>query len=200
MVRFAFTVNEGPGAGLTCGGWRLWTSKEDTYLTAKPFGHVWKVSLHGDAAWRCAVTAEHTRSPNPVWKEHDRAPWRFAPTPFADGERLAFAVCVTRGALRPEALDPAESHIRVEDRWDRLTLAYVLMTEPGHRLEGHSRVVAGPLPLDSGRAVWLTAGSEAVEACESGPVPTGTMVEPMWPERHGVRAPGMMVRGINVSS
>ncbi len=159
VVRFAFTVAEGPGAGLTCGGWRLWTSNEDTYLTAKPFGHVWKVSLYGDAAWRLAVTAEHARSPDPVWSGADRAPWRFEPPPFADGERLVFAVCVARGALRPQPLDPAESHIRVEDRWDRVTVACVRMTEPGRRLEGHSRAVAGPLPLASGRAVWLTAGS-----------------------------------------
>lgn len=45
-VRFAFTIPDGAHAGLTNGGWRLWVRGEDTYLTNRAFGDVWKLSLH----------------------------------------------------------------------------------------------------------------------------------------------------------
>jgi hypothetical protein len=164
------------------------------------------VGVEGVAARRRGVAARRDSGARPV------------PRPGLVGGRsgaLAVRAAAVRGrraagvrGLRragrpaPEPLDPAESHIRVEDRWDRVTVACVRMTEPGRRLEGHSRVVAGPLPLASGRAVWLTAGSEAVEACEPEPepVPASAIVEPMWPERHGVKAPGLMVRGVPVET
>jgi hypothetical protein len=131
IIRFAFTINEGPNAGLTSGGWRVWVNKEDTYITPAEAGDTWKCSLHADAAWRWAVTTEHLRSSNPVWTEPDRAPWKFKPTDFVNGRRLAFVICTFRHALLPLALKPKDLHIPFEDRWDRAILANIWMAEPG---------------------------------------------------------------------
>jgi hypothetical protein len=100
------------------GGWRLWAHGEDTYLTATSFGHVWKVSLHGDAAWRMAVTQEHWNSPERLWTGEDRAPWKFEPVPFKDGGRMAFAIAVARGALFQGGLPSRVTPISVNDRWN----------------------------------------------------------------------------------
>lgn len=32
-IRFAFRLADGPAAGLSCGGWRVWTHGESTYIT-----------------------------------------------------------------------------------------------------------------------------------------------------------------------
>src|SRR5687768_13810239 len=102
IVRFRFGIDEGENAALVSAGWRLWVNGEDTYLTAKSLDGTWKLSLHGDAAWRLAVTKEHQQqAERPVWMDTDRAPWKFEPTPWAQGRRLAFVVAVARGALMP---------------------------------------------------------------------------------------------------
>jgi hypothetical protein len=163
-LRYAFAITQGPNAGLRCGGWRIWTSGEDTYITAKSVGGLWKASLHGDVSWRVAVTAENERSANPVLVDgHRNAPWVFAPTPFHRGQRLAFAVVLTRGSLVPEPVDPKETVVEVDDRWDRLTGIYIRMTETGVLLERTHLVIGGPLALTSGRQVWVTAHSEHID-------------------------------------
>lgn len=197
-IRFAFTIREGPNAALTNGGWRLWVNGEDTYLTNRAFGDVWKLSLHGDAAWQYAVTAEHVRQGAPVVAAtmHDRARWTFRPPPMVDGGRLAFVVAVPRGVLQPLELDEREVHIAVEDRWDRLTIARIHMTEPGVRFTP-ARLVGGPLQLASGRQVWLSARAEAVPAAVPAPPPAGAVVEIWSPETHDVAAPGLFLRPMN---
>lgn len=199
-VRFAFRVVDGPGAGLCCGGWRLWTRAEDTYLTAVSLGDTWKVSLHGDVWWACSVTAENARRPDTVLPAgHDRAMWRFTPTPFVDGRRLAFAVGVFRHALRPGPPDPRETVVVVPDRWDVLTLALIRMTEPGVGPDPGWHVLGGPLPLASGRRVWLTVSHDDVPPAEPEPVPDGVMVEPVGPGTHDVASPGCFVKGLHVA-
>lgn len=198
-LRFAFALLGGPNDGLRCGGWRVWTKAEDTYITDKNLGDTWKVSLHGDEAWRVAMTSENEASENPVLpKGHDRALWKFTPPPFVDGQQLAFVVAVTRGALRPEPVDPNEMVVEVADSWDRITGVYLRMTEPGVALDGSHLVLGRPLPLDSGRQVWLTVYSEPIEPAEPEPVPVSAMIEPMSPETHDVTAPGLIVKGIHI--
>lgn len=199
LIRFAFTVPTTESVGLTNAGWRVRVRGEDTYITAKTLKDTWKASLHGDVAWQVAVTKDHARLPNSVLPPgHDRVFWRFDPTPFVDGERLAFAVAVARGALRPAELNPRETHIAVEDRWDRLAVAYVYMTEAGVDPKPRARLVGGPLALSSGRRVWVYAGSEEVPATEPQPPPAGALIRTLVPGEHDVSAPGMLVVGLNI--
>lgn len=196
-LRFAFTIAEGQHARLSCSGWRLWVHGDDTYITTKNLGGIWKASLHGDSAWRVAITRENAESRNPMYPGPGRAPWTFEPTSFHEGRRLAFAIAVARGSLMPQELDGTETQIRVEDRWDQLTIAYVWMTEPNVRL-ATERLVGGPLPLRIGRQVWLTAGTERLPAIDPEPVPISQMIEPLTPETDGVNAPGFVVRGVHL--
>lgn len=83
---------------MTAEGWRLWVHGDDTYVADKATGARWKTSLHGDVAWRLAVTQEAmARDAAPIPPGMDRAPWKFDPPPFANGGRLAFFVAATRG-------------------------------------------------------------------------------------------------------
>jgi hypothetical protein len=197
-LRYAFAITQGPHAGLGCGGWRIWTHNEDTYITAKGFGGVWKASLHADTSWRVAVTREHEESgKQPLMPgAHKDAPWEFKPTAFDGGGRLAFVIAVTRNSLISQKLDAEETVIEVADRWDRVTALYVWMTEPGVALS--PKPIGGPLLLSSGRQVWVTSGEEVIEMSAPEPVPSGQIIEPRSPEKNGVSAPGFLVRGVNI--
>lgn len=197
-VRFAFTIDAGPNVNMTSGGWRVWVNREDTYIAASHLGGIWKASLHGDTSWRIAVTKEHLATENPVYRGPERAPWNFNPTPFVRGVRFAFAVVITRPAMRPGVLDDKAVHIPVRDRWDEVTIAYVFMTEPDIALSTSRHVIGGPLILESGRRVWVAWGREPVPPKEPEAVPAGSMIEPMWPEKHGVGAPAFVLRGLHV--
>lgn len=199
-IRFAFTIQHGENSGLTSGPLRVWTSKEDTYLTSVALAGTWKVSLHGEVAWRIAVTAEHLRSENPIWPAtEDRAPWKFPPTDFIDGRRLAFVVAASRGALISGPLDSADIHIAAEDRWDCITMAKVWMTEPGIEPPNGMRLVGGPLPLASGHSVWVTADSQEVPGKKEYSKATGIMAQPLLPGTHDVSAPGFLLRGVHTA-
>lgn len=198
-LRFAFTIPSGPNAGWTLAGWRLWVSGEETYITAKTVGGVWKTSLHGDVAWRHAMTREHVESGRlPLLQgSEDRATWKFSPTPFIDGTRLAFVVAAARSCLRPGKLDAREAQIAVEDRWDRLHVAKVWMTEAraDTGLAEHPRLLGDPFALSNGRRVWVTADAEAVASAEPEPVADSVILKPLWPEEHDVAAPGLLAVG-----
>ena len=129
---------------------------------------------------------------------HRNAPWVFDPTDFVRGQRLAFAIAVARAAFRPEEVPAKETVIAVEDRWDRLPIAYVRMTEPGIPLESTQPLVGGPLPLSSGRQVWVTSGAETIEPADPEGIPAGAMVRPLTPAKDGVAAPGVIVVAVNV--
>lgn len=197
--RFAFAITDGPNAGLSCSGWRVWAHGESTYMASTGTGGMWKLSLHGDAAWRYAQTSEDRRSGRPVLPVgHDRAPWKFTPSPFVNGSRVAFVIAVARGAMLPQPVDPSETVIPVEDRWDRLPNVCIHHTLPGHKLRTTRLPIGQPLTLDSGRQVWLTAGSEAVDPTPPEKQAVGAMIEPLSPETHGVAWPGLIVRGVHV--
>lgn len=197
-LRYAFAITTGPNAGLGLGGWRIWTHREDTYVAMK--GNPWKASLHADASWRVAITAEHQTSGKPPLVPGGRATsWEFTPTPFEEGGRLAFVIATYRNALRPIRPDLKDTLIEVADRWDRLTAIYVWMTEAGIELETTAPVV-GPLPLDSGRHVWVTTGYQTITPSRPEPVPDAVIVEPRTPGHDDVTAPGFLVRGANFGS
>ncbi|MFQ1003675.1 hypothetical protein [Modestobacter sp. SSW1-42] len=77
-----------------------------------------------------------------------RAVWRFQPTPFVDGHRVAFAVGVFRHAPLPGESDTRECVIDVPDRWDVLSLGLVRMTEPSVEPDPMWTIV-GVLPWDA---------------------------------------------------
>ena len=60
-------------------------------------------------------------------------------------------------------------------------------------------VLDDPLPLASGRKVWVTAGWE--EIARGGPQrqAVGSMIEPAFPEAHDVSSPGIFVKGVHWS-
>lgn len=198
-VRFAFRLVDGPDAGLSCGGWRVWTHDEGTYITAKSLRDTWKVSLHGDAWWAAQVNKENAQRADTVLPTgHDRAMWRFQPTAFVGGHRVAFAIGAFRHALRPEAADSREALVGVPDRWDVLSLALVRMTEPDVEPDPTWQIVGGPLPLASGRRVWVTCHAEEIGRGEPEPMADSTMIEPWTPETHGVASPGWIVKGVHI--
>lgn len=189
-IRFAFRLAEGPAAGLTCGGWRVWTHGESTYITGKPLADTWKVSLHGDDHWAAAVTAENAASRGTVLPAgHDRAMWQFMPTVFKDGRRTAFTIAVFRHAFRPEQPDPKETVLGVPDSWDVLALALVRMAEPGAGPAEDEDLVGGPLSLASGRTVWVARALDRIDPLDPEPVPVSTMIEPVTPEHTASRRP-----------
>ena len=131
-----------------------------------------------------------------MWSGPDRAPWKFQPPHYVNGKRVAFVVAVTRAALLPGELDSSEHVIAVEDRWDRLTSAFVWMTEPGIAFD-EPGLFAGPLLLTTGCRVWLQQNQEALDGkTEPEATCVGTMIEPMSPLTHDVIAPGFLLRGV----
>lgn len=197
-VRFAFRITSGPNAGLGSAGWRVWTHGNSIYMNSVSTGGRWKLSLHGDVAWRYAQTAEDQHSETPTLPAgHERAVWTFTPTPFEDGVRRAFAIAITRAALLPCAVDPKEAVLEVEDRWDRLVTLFLEVTLPGVELTTSRRVIAEPLALSDGRRLWLTLGSEPLDG-QPEPQAVSAMIEPVAPETHGVAFPGVMVRGVRI--
>lgn len=196
-IRFSFTIAEGPNAGLTTGAFKLWTSKEDTYLAPVELGGVWNLSLHADSVWRWAVTSEHMTTPNPIVPGPGRMAFDYEPVEFEDGRRLAFTICTFRHALLPRELDVKALHVRVDDSWQEVTLAGIWMTEPGVELE-RSRPVGDPLMLDSGRRVWVSAWTESVPDGEPEPQAVSSMIEFAMPDKHAVRGPGVFLRGVHL--
>jgi hypothetical protein len=197
-IRFTFGINEGINSGLRCGEFRVWCSRDDTYIAERHTAGIWKASLHGDVAWRTAETRESFESHDARLKgAPGRAPWEYQPTSFDGGRRLAFVIGMTRVAMMRES--PADRYLLmpIQDRWDRLWTANIWMSEPGALPNEVDRV--GPvLRLANGRGVWVVAGSEALPAIAPEPLPTSTMIKPLSPEYDGVRAPGWMVVGVHL--
>jgi hypothetical protein len=174
-TKFSFVIDAGPSAGMNSGTWVVWANREDTYIAATHLGNKWKVSLHGDIAWRLAVPKESRSDPPLLPAGHDRAPWKFAPTSFVDGRRLAFVIAVTRAAMLPHAQIAVDAtQVGVQDRWDVVHLAKIWMTEPGYELDREWNLVGDALPLaslgstDNGspspRKWGLTCGNMALAA------------------------------------
>ncbi|MCU1470046.1 MAG: hypothetical protein JWQ39_1195 [Glaciihabitans sp.] len=198
LVRFAFSLTDEGAGVLSCGGWRIWTSHNDTYISSKTLEGTWKASLHGDIAWRVAATSENMSSERRVLPEgSDRAPWKFAPTAFSDGKRLAFVVAVNRNALLEEHTDPREIQVPATPRWDTLTTVRIWMTEPGMTLQVDAQV-GQTLSLSNGRKLWIEHKYEVVDGWDNVPqLPAASaMLEVKTPEKDGVLAPGFLISGV----
>lgn len=199
-IRFAFRITSGPNAGLTVGRFMVLCHGDDTYVTDADVP-TWKTSLHGDVAWRTAETKESNLSPDArLPKGVDRAPWKYTPPEFVDGHRRALVIGVTRGALGPWPVPERYETIEVPDRWDELTKATVWMSEPGVNIPEPPERVGPILELSSGVRVWVGRGHEELEPIDPEPVPASAILEPQVPGIHDVTAPGLLVRGVHLST
>jgi hypothetical protein len=198
VIRFAFALTTEDGETHSGGHFRIWCNKDDTYIAERGTGALWKTSLHGDAAWRTAETAESFTSDRPMLNgSPDRAPWKYTPTPFVGGRRLAYVIACTRGAMMPEQVKASYSIIPVADRWDQLTKANVWMSEANITPDDEGRI--GPrLSLQSGRSVWVTPAVEYIPPIEPEPTPATTLLRPMIPGKDDVRYPGVIVVGVHL--
>lgn len=115
---------------------------------------------------------------------------------------MAFAVGVTRGSLRPADPEAAldSDTVVVEDRWDLVTVAQIWMTEPGVMLEPGLAHIGPPLPLRSGRQVWVTASWENVPPIEPERIPDVAIMTIVRPEEADVPSPGVKMVGANWNS
>jgi hypothetical protein len=78
-----------------------------------------------------------------------------------------------------------------------MSIAEVWMTESGASLTGAHQLVGGPLPLPSGRQVWVTRRIVPVDSePETGIV--SAMVEPITHDIAGVSTPGAIIRGVRL--
>jgi hypothetical protein len=199
-VPFTFQIVDGPNTGLNSGGFRVWVNGNDTYIASKEIGGKWKASLHDDEAWRLAQTSEDVNSDSPVLPAgHDRALWKFTPPEFVEGKRRSFAVGATRGSLLPLAPDRKALVVTIPDRWDTIGMVYVWMTLPGVDFDDRG-LLADPMTLANGRRVWVTARIEPIDEIDPEPLPVSAMIEPLWPEEHGVPCPGMLLRGVHLDT
>lgn len=178
----------------------MWCTGEDTYITSKTLAGTWKTSLHGDEAWRTAVTSENMRSSSPSLPlGSDRAPWKYDVPPFLEGKRLAFVVAATRSAMLPGRKSQKEIQIPVEDKWNVIQLVRIWMTEPGVNLENLD-FIGPPLELQSGRRVWIDTVTEDIPEWDASPEKSarGSLVEVLTPQLHGTKSPGLLVRGFRL--
>ena len=202
LVRFSFSITQGPSAGVRCAGWRVWCKGEDTYITSKSLDGKWKTSLHGDVAWRTAATQENMRSDQPVLPaDHDRAAWKHQPTPFMDGVRLAFVVGATRAALRMAPADAREIDVECLDQWNSIQLVKVWMAEVGVS-PAPKALIGKIMTLTSGRTVWLEAANQVVPEWSATPrTPAwGVVARPLDPKTHDVSAPGILLTGVDLNT
>ena len=198
-IRFTFAIRAGDNAGLGVGQFRVWCHGDDTYVADAGVPQ-WKTSMHGEVAWRTAETAESHASPEArLPNGTDRAPWKYDPPEYIQGQRLAFVIGVTRGALRPSSVPERYQPIEVRDRWDELTKANVWMTQAGADVPDHPARIGPVLELACGARVWVSAGREPMEPIEPEPVPISTLLEPQVPGVHEVTAPGALIRGVHLA-
>ncbi len=191
-IEFGFTIRNGTNICLTSGTWRVWVRKEDAYIAPTKLGGMWKCSLRGDL--------EHPSSRNPVSRRLNRSLWKFVPTPFVNGRRLAFVVCTFRDALLRDFVDQNAMHVAVEDRWDQVNLGCVWMTEPHTDISSTDEcLLGGPLVLASGRRVWVTAKTESISGGKPEPQAIASIIEPTILGAHGVAAPGVIHRGVRLA-
>lgn len=194
-----FKIENGVNAGLAHGSWAINTHGEDTYIWVVK--GVLKVSLHGDAAWQVAYTSEHVASGRaPAWPGEGRTVFPLTPTPFdVHGRRMVLLIAVQRDAMLSHPLPRCDAVISVQDKWDEITVACLWMTEPGVVLEPTERVVAGPLPLRSGRNIWVSQRTDVWTPPERPDLPcVGAIVEPTDWSADGPLAPLLLVRGFHV--
>lgn len=71
------------------------------------------------------------------------------------------------------------------------------MTEPDVQLSRELVHVGVPLPLSSGRRVWVTTCSEGISQQGPEPVPAAVIMKVMRPDEDDVSCPGVLMVGAN---
>lgn len=96
LVRLAVFADDGRRSTT----WNVWTSKHtlDVYMTARPHGSHWKVSLHETGSWHHGFTAEASLMAAGLPSRHlDR--WQ-QPAEFGPGARHGFRLVIPDAELR----------------------------------------------------------------------------------------------------
>lgn len=198
--RFSLRIVEGENAGLGVGSFRIWTARNDIYVTSKDLASTLKVSLHASGKWRVAYTEEHMRSPSPLWpQESDRATHKFRAPPFVEGIQTAFIVAAQRSSLRPYRPSDKEAVVAVEDRWDILTGVKIMVTKPAIPFPSTEDLVYDePLTLSNRNRAWLIRFVEEFPGGVPETVPNGQLLRILTPEADGVTWPGLLLQGLHI--
>jgi hypothetical protein len=175
-VRFAVGKPDGPRSNV----YRLWTTKNDVYLSVRALTGVQRISLHGSGKWRSAFTEDHVAKGSPfVPPGKDRAydKWN-RPPEFVPGITLAFNILVptsevtmpphlkANATLRgtdivwvPPASEGCATHFTVLFTSAEVT-ATTLPGWPGRNSMGTRLILMAPLP--NTECVWLVAYEQPI--------------------------------------
>jgi len=97
-IRFCVTDNKNAYSDI----WRLWTLRNDVYLSVRSLGGIFKASLHESGQWQCSFSSTYianTGTPNKV-RHIDQ--WQ-RPEEIYPGLTLAFRVIIPNSELRTYA-------------------------------------------------------------------------------------------------
>jgi len=159
-VSFAVSDYDDGGVRATSPTTLIKTSREDIYIGAQLGMGTFKISLHGGThgrseAWQMGYTSEHRDSgAEPLWGGRSRLTHTWTPTPFIDGVRTALIWDTYRGALCARSFDPEAIQLKFPENGGYVRLI-VGVTDAGMDPRGCEGQVSHPLPLASGRLVWL---------------------------------------------
>jgi len=98
-IRFCVNNNKGGRSSI----WRLWTLRNDVYLSVRSLGGIFKASLHESGQWQCSFSSTYianTGTPNKV-RHIDQ--WQ-RPEEIYPGLTLAFRVIILTSELRNYAM------------------------------------------------------------------------------------------------
>lgn len=107
VVRFAVGTRDGARSGV----WRLWTTGNDVYLSARLYGDTVKASLHESGTWRWAFTDKYAESKSSILPpDSDRVieEWK-RPPEIAPGITSAFMIVVPSTEITPLRGDLSET-------------------------------------------------------------------------------------------
>jgi hypothetical protein len=180
-VRFAVFADDGRRSM----AWTVWTSRHtlDAYLTARPLGGTWKISLHQSGSWQSGFTGEllATTSLDIPSRHLDR--WQ-QPQEFAPGMRRSVQVVIPDAELRrwPDGVtdDKPVTVVPAPGAGHAACVEFIFLAAQPTRLEildaavdvaalmGHDgsmlRVVSRQVPWTPADAEWLRVGKEATRA------------------------------------
>jgi len=149
-VRFAVGKPEGPRSTV----WRLWTHKNEVYISAWSLASDVKISLHSSGDWREALTTEHAAKGSPfVAPGQDRTidKWQ-RPAEFVAGATKAFMIVVPSSEVTTPRHPEANTAFR--QKLGGKAVVWVPAAPEGYALHGtvhqagsdgrHATGVAGP--------------------------------------------------------
>jgi hypothetical protein len=174
-VRFAVGEPDGPRGCV----WRVWSNKNDVYISAWALTNVQKISLHQSGHWRNAFTSEFAAKDTPLLSPgQDRATdkW-YRPDDFVPGLTKAFEIVVPASEVTVPTRPEANVFGAKEIAWVQpppegyATHFTVLFTSPevtdttlpgwpGRNAMGTRHIAHAALP--NGQTVWVVAHEQAM--------------------------------------